>query len=152
MNEGFEEMMAFKCGNFVEYKSVPLNEVKIEVQSFKIPRGKGRLTTVKTNLPSKRCVISIKNDDTTCLARAIVTATANINKDMWSKNQLQNGFNGSRKLQKDEATKLHEEAGVEVNEFGSTIEDVEKFAKHLGVQINIIDGDQFNELIYTTNT
>jgi hypothetical protein len=112
VNEGFEKMMASKCGNFVEYKSVPLNEVKIEVQSFKVPRGKGRITTVKTNLPSKRCVISIKNDDTTCLARAIVTAMANVNKDKWTKTQLQDGFNKSRKLQKEEALKLHEEAGL----------------------------------------
>ena len=43
VNEGLEKMIADKCGNFVEYKEVPLNEVKIEVQSFKIPRGKGRL-------------------------------------------------------------------------------------------------------------
>ena len=151
VNEGFEEMMALKCGNFVEYKTVPLNEVKIVVQSFKVPRGKERLTTVKTNLPSKRCVISIKNDDTTCLARAIVTAMANVNKDKWTKSQLKNGFNDSRKLQKEEALKLHEEAGVDVNNFGSTLEDVDKFSRHLGVQINIIDGDQFNELIYTSD-
>ena len=61
--------------------------------------------------------------------------------------KLKNGFNKSRKLQKDEALKLHEEAGVEVNDFGSTLEDVKKFANHLGVQINIIDSDQFNEII-----
>ena len=29
---------------YVEYKSVPLNEVTVEVQSTKNPRGKGRLT------------------------------------------------------------------------------------------------------------
>ena len=37
VNEGLEVMMANKIGNFVEYKSTPLNEVKIEVQSFKLP-------------------------------------------------------------------------------------------------------------------
>ncbi len=151
VNEGFEKMMAAKCGNFVEYKDVPLDEVVIEVQSFKIPRGKGRLKAVKSNIASKKCIISIKNDDTTCLARAIVTAFANINKDKWTASQIKNGFNASRKLQKDMAMKLHEEAGVPVNDFGSTIEDIIKFANHLGVQINIIDGDQFNELIFTSS-
>ena len=121
--------------------------VKIEVQSFKIPRGKGRLHVAKNTVARKNCIITIKNDDSTCLARAIVTAVANINKTKWSKTQIKNGFNKSRKLQKDEALKLHEEAGVEVNEFGSTLEDVKKFGNHLGVQINIVDGDQFNNII-----
>ena len=136
--------------NKYEYKDVPINEVRITVHSTALPRGTGRLTTVKTNLPSKRCVITIKNDDTICLARAIVTAAANINKDKWTKNQLQNGFNKSRKLQREEALKLHEEAGVDINPHGNDIEDVEKFANYLGIQINIIDGDQFNKLIYSS--
>ena len=36
-------------------------------------------------------------------------------------------------------------------EFGSTLEDVKKFAHHLGVQINVVDGDQFNTLIYSSD-
>ena len=48
------------------------------------------------------------------------------------------------------AEKLHEEAGVEINEFGSTLEDVIKFANHLKIQINIVDFEYFNELILTT--
>ena len=77
--------MANKCGNFVEYKGVPLNEVKIEVQSFKIPRGKGRLHVAKNTVARKKCIITIKNDDSTCLARSIVTAMANIDKTKWTK-------------------------------------------------------------------
>ena len=65
--------------------------------------------------------------------------------------QLCDGFNKSRKLQKVEAMKLHMEAGVEINDFRSTLEDVNTFANHLGVQINIVDSDHFNEIIYTTN-
>ena len=138
------------CIQFIEYKGVPMNEVKIEVQSFKIPRGNGRLHVTKNNVARKTCIITIKNDDTTCLARAIVTAIANINKTKWTKSQVYNGFNKSRKLQKDEALKLHEEANVEINNFGSTLEDVKTFAEHLNVQINIVDGDQFNTIILST--
>ena len=108
--------------NFVEYKEVPLSEVKIEIQSIKIPRGMGRLHVMKSNLKQKKSVITIKNDDTICLARAIVTAVANINKTQWTNSQLNDGFNRSRKLQKNKAEKLHEEACVEINEFGSTLE------------------------------
>ena len=88
VNEGLEEMMANKCGNFVEYKEVPLNEVKIEVQSFKIPRGKGRLHVAKNTLGRKKCIITIKNGDSTCLARAITTSLANNNKQKWSRMTL----------------------------------------------------------------
>ena len=38
---------------YVEYKAVPLNEVTVEVQSKKIPRGKGRLTITKDNAGRK---------------------------------------------------------------------------------------------------
>ena len=139
-----------KLSGFVEYKQVPLSEVKFEIQSTKIPRGAGRLIVTKSNLKRKKSVITIKNDDSICLARAIVTAVANINKSKWTQTQLKDGFNRSRKLQKDMAEKLHEEAGVEINEFGSTLEDVKTFANHLKIQINIVDGEYFNELMFST--
>ena len=137
---------------FVEYKSVPLNDVTIEVQSTKIPRGAGRLKITKHNIGCKKSVICIKNADTTCLARAIVTAVANNNKAIWTKSQIKNGFNDSRKLQETEALKLHDAAGVSITDFGNTLEDVDTFAKHLGIQINIVDADYFNEIVYSTDT
>ena len=39
--------------------------------------------------------------------------------------------------------KLHEEANVEINDYGNDLSDVEKFAEHLGIEINIIDAEQF---------
>ena len=139
-----------KLSGFVEYKEVPISEVKFEIQSTKIPRGMGRLRFTTSNLKRKKSVITIRNDDSICLARAIVTAVANINKSKWTESQLKDGFNRSRKLQKDMAEKLHEEAGVEINEFGSTLEDVKRFANHLKIQINIVDGEYFNELIFSS--
>ena len=67
------------------------------------------------------------------------------------KTQLKNGFNSSRKLQKDQAMKLHEEANFEINDYGNDLSDVEKFAKHLGIEINRIDAEQFNNIVYTAN-
>ena len=136
---------------YVEYKAVPLNEVIVEVQSTKILRGKGRLTITKDNTERERCIITIKNNDTMCLARAIVTAVANLNKDMWTTSQLKDGFNKSRPLQEVEALKLHEDAGVDISDHGCTLEDVDTFARHLGVQINTVDADYFNEIIHTAN-
>ena len=137
---------------YVEHKEVPLNKVTIEVQSTKIPRGQGRhIKITKDNTGRKRCIITVKNTDTICLARAIVTAHANLNKDQWPKSQIRDGFNGSRLLQKTEALRLHEEAGVPVSDHGNTLEDINTFSKHLGVQINVVDTDYFNEIIHTAN-
>ena len=47
--------------------------------------------------------------------------------------------------------KLHKEANVEINEYGNDLNDIEKFAKHLDIEINIIDAEQFNNIIYTSN-
>ena len=96
-------------------------------------------------------MITVKNDDTICLARAIVTAYANLKSEGWSKTQLKNGFNSSRKLQRDQATKLHEEAQVEINNYGNDLSDIETFAKHLGSEINVIDSEYFNDITYTAN-
>ena len=153
----FTKVESFKLGdldnviNIMEYRGIPLETSKIIVQSVKIPTGKGRLYLTKDTISRKGCIITVKNDDTTCLARSIVTAMANLHSERWTKTQLHNGFNKSRKLQKEEAMKLHEEANVEINDYGNDLSDIEKFAKHLGIEINIIDAEQFNSIVYTAN-
>ena len=47
--------------------------------------------------------------------------------------------------------KLHEEANVEINDYGNDLSDVEKFAKHLEIEINKIDAELFNNIVYTAN-
>ena len=153
----FNKVENFKLGdlenviNILEYRAIPIEKCKIVVQSVKIPTGKGRLYLTKDTVSRKNCIITVKNDDTTCLARSIVTAMANLHSERWTKTQLHNGFNKSRKLQKEEAMKLHEEANVEINDYGNDLSDIEKFAKHLGIEINIIDAGQFNSIVYTAN-
>ena len=153
----FNKVQDFKLGdletiiNILEYRAIPIEKCTIVVQSVKIPAGKGRLYLTKDTVSRKNCIITVKSDDTICLARAIVTAHSNLHHERWSKTQIKNGFNGSRKLQRDQAMKLHEEANVEINDFGNDLSDVEKFAKHLGIEINIIDAEQFNSIVYTAN-
>ena len=60
--------------NILEYRAIPTEKCNIVVQSVKIPTGKGRLYLTKDTLSRKSCIITVKNDDTICLARAIVTA------------------------------------------------------------------------------
>ena len=60
----------------------------------------------------------VKNDDTICLARLTVTAYANLRPKEWTKTQLLDGFNRYRKLQRDQAMKLHEDANLKINDYG----------------------------------
>ena len=60
-------------------------------------------------------------------------------------------FNKSRKLQKDQALKLHEDANVEINDYGNNLDDANKFANFMNIEINIIDSEQFKEIIYISN-
>ena len=78
----------------------------------------------------------IKNDDTICLARVVVTAYANLHLERWYKMQLKSGFNSSRKLQRDQAMKLHEEANVKINDYGNDLSSIETLAKHLGPSLS----------------
>ena len=157
ISTNFNKVESFKLGdleniiNIMEYRGIPLETSKIIVQSVKIPTGKGRLYLTKDNISRKGCIVTVKNDDTTCLARSIVTAMANLHSERWTKTQLHNGFNKSRKLQKEQAMKLLEEAHVEINDYGNDLSDIEKFAKHIDIEINIIDAEQFNNIVYTAN-
>ncbi|XP_078374417.1 uncharacterized protein LOC144657958 [Oculina patagonica] len=137
--------------NTLEYKEIDLENCIIIIQSVKIPSGKGRLYLSIQTVNRKQCIITIKNTDSICLARAIVTAYANLHPENYTTTQLKDGFNKSRKLQEIQAKELHNNANVEINDYGNSLEDVNSFASHLDIEINIIDSEQFNEIIYTAN-
>ena len=90
----FNKVLDFKLGdletviNILEYRAIPIEKCKIVVQSVKIPIGKGKLYLSNDTFSRKRAIITIKNDDTTCLARSIVTAMANLHPEKWTKSQL----------------------------------------------------------------
>ena len=87
----FNKVEDFKLGdlenviNILEYRAIPIEKCKIVVQIVKIPTGKGRLYLTKDTISRKNCIITVKNDDTTCLARSIVTAMANLHPEKWTK-------------------------------------------------------------------
>ena len=153
----FNKVQDFKLADLeqviriLEYRDIPLENCKIVVQSIKIPTGKGRLYLRKDTISRKSYIITVKNDDTTCLARSIVTAMASLHPERWWKMQLHDGFNKSRKLQKKQALKLHEKVQVEISDYGNNLSNIETFATHLGIEINIINAEQFTSIIYTAD-
>ena len=98
----FNKVQDFKPGNLenviniLEYRAILTEKCIIVVQSIKIPAGKGRLYFTKDTISRKNCIITIKNVDTICMARAVVTAYANLHPEKLSKAQLKNGLNSSR--------------------------------------------------------
>ena len=50
---------------------------------------------------------------------------ANLHPEKRTKTQLKDGFNKSRNLEKKQALKLHEEAQVEINDYGNDLSDIE---------------------------
>ena len=123
----------------LEYQEIDLEKCKIVIQSIKMPAGKGRLYLSKQTVKRKQCIITIKKNDTICLARAIVTAYANLHSENYTTTQLKDGLNKSRKLQKIQAKELHYNANVEINDCGNSLEDINTFASFLDIEINIID-------------
>ena len=79
-----------KLLNTIDYKELPILEWTISTEVIKVPRGTGRLQVTRNNLDKKRSVIRIKNVDTMCLARAIVTALAIQEPEKWTTSQLHN--------------------------------------------------------------
>ena len=152
----FNKVQDFKLGdletiiNILEYRAILIEKCKIVVQSVKIPTGKGRLYLTKDTISRKRAIVTIKNDDTTCLARSLHWQTY-ILKNGRKLNSKMDSTKDSRKLQNKQALKIHEEAQVEINDYGNDLSDIETFAKHLGIEINIIDAEQFNSIVYTAN-
>ena len=126
-----------------------MEELEIDVQSFLILKGKGRLKATKDNLSRKKSMICIKNTDTMCAVRAIVTAVSVLNKDRWTSAELQS-FRKSKKVQEREALKHHQDSGVPVKDEGNDFADLKKFAQHLKVGLKVFSGNVFGEICFET--
>ena len=58
----------------LEYKDTPLQKCKITIQRVKIPKALDAYICRKIRWKGKKCIITIKNDDSICLAHLIATA------------------------------------------------------------------------------
>ena len=98
-------------------------DVEIRVIHIEMPHGSGR-SNLKDWTKNKRGIIRITNKGHLCLARALVTAKARIDKDTdasvkW--NNIRQGRSEQERLAKE----LHERAGVPEGPCG--LEEVERF-------------------------
>ena len=116
--------------------------VTIDIIHVEAPQGSGRskrdVLNIKDFLHKKKSVITIRNNDNLCLARALVVAIAKIEKDPNYKNML----NPKRRTQEKKARELHEAANVPLGPCG--LPEVEQFQKYLtNYEINITTSHPF---------
>ena len=123
--------------------------VTVDIIHVEAPQGSGRsrpkrgILNIREYLHKKRSIVTIKNNDNLCLARALVTAIAKIEKAPNYRNMMRTG----NKIQEKEAKKLHAAANVPLGPCG--IPEVKMFQKYLtNYEINIVSGNHDNSIIY----
>ncbi|VDI74971.1 Hypothetical predicted protein [Mytilus galloprovincialis] len=127
-----------------------LEEVIFEVTVIPNRKGKGRALKI-LDVTNKRSIIQIKNDDTICLSRAIVTSLASnkLLKD-FTDSQLKH-INEGRPLQKRVAEDLHEQSGVEIKEEGNNLDDLKAFENYLNIRIIVFTSNSTEYIVYNGN-
>ena len=123
--------------------------VTVDIIHVEAPQGSGKsrckrgILDIREYLHKKKSIVTIKNNDNLCLARALVTAIAKIENAPNYKNLIRS----DRRIQEKEAKKLHAAANVPLGPCG--IPEVKMFQKYLtNYEINIVSGNHNNSIIY----
>jgi len=152
---------------FIDYYDMDIHDLTFKLMAIEIPTG-GRANNLITP-ESKRSLIQVTNNDTICLARAIVVGLAinnkeklqiifknaltpdelkQINKTCQNKSQIDKGtisaneilyIKKGRKLQKVLATALHRICRIKIKENGNDFQDAKAFEERLDIEIQIYD-------------
>ena len=146
-----------------------INDLTFKLMAINIPTGQGRRVNKIISVGSKRSIIEVKNDDTICLARAIVVGLAinnieklqsifknaltpdelrQINWKRQKKSQINEGvlvnneilyIKNGRELQEILATALHRICRIKIKENGNDFQDAKAFEERLDIEIQIYD-------------
>ncbi len=121
--------------------------VIVDIVHVEMPRGSGKRKRdnidLESYLVSKRSIVRIRNKDDLCLARALVVAIANVDKDKRYKLLADH----RKPTQENAARELHQKAGVPFGPCG--ISEVKQFQKYLPeYEINIVSMEHGESIIY----
>ena len=142
-------------------------DITIKLLKIDIPTDSGRRVNKIITVNSKHSIIKIRNNDTICLARAIVVGLAvqnseklpdsfrsnlteddlkQINKTRQSKSQINEGIISDnektylidgRKLQGVVAKALHRMCSIPIKETGNDFQDAKAFEEQLNIEIQV---------------
>ncbi len=121
--------------------------VFVDIVHVEMPNGSGKRPRDNIDLLSylqnKKSILTVKNKDDLCLARALVVAIAKIDNDKRYKLLA----NSRRPAQENAARELHRKANVPLGPCG--IPEVKQFQKYLtGYEINIVSMEHANTIIH----
>lgn len=123
--------------------------VKMGLKGSKYGKGgkkKFKFISAAEALLKKKSCIQIVNDDFLCLPRCIAIGLAYKDILKVCKRQIRNSF---RPLQKIEAQKLCEEAGVDCSDSGCDLSEIQKFEETFKISIKIFDVNAFLSIVYS---
>jgi len=126
--------------NFVDSVSGG-GSIQIGIASSAFSGGRGKQINDKSKIYQKKSILRIKNTDNLCLGRCIVCELANRDNHP-KKSQIRAG----RKIQTELTTELYNNAGIEPEI--ASLDTIRAFEKYLDCSITIVDGNQFNNVIY----
>ena len=125
--------------------------VTVDIIHVVAPEGSGKskakrtIVNIRDHLKNKKSVITIHNNDSLCLARALVVAVARLENDP-KFNQIKRS---NRDVQLERALQLHQAANVPLGPCG--MDEVKLFQQYLtNYQIIVVSGDHNNSIIYPT--
>jgi hypothetical protein len=129
------------------YEQFVLNDtLEIEMTHVEPPTGgtknQSKYVDLERFLKAKQCILTIKNKDDICCARALVTAKANLEKhEKWNSIRL------GKKIQEQLAIELHTLANLLLQKCG--IEKIKQFQTVMPeYQIHIISKEHFNGITF----
>ena len=124
------------------------DDLHINLIHVKMPSGSGNENrkrcgvNLQTRLSRKRCIVTFKDKDELCAARAIVTAIAKL--EGFPNYRL---YKEGNSVQRTMALDLHHSAGVPLTPCG--IEEMKLFQAALpDYQLVVVSGEHFNAIIY----
>ena len=122
----------------------------MDIIKVHLPEGTkfmNRIVPISKLLHDKTSIVTIKNNDNMCMARALVTAIAKVDDDpRWK--SISDSRCGKDQLQKQMARELCGQAGVDPNK-AAGIPDAKKFQSELiNYQIVILSKAYFNAIVY----
>ena len=132
------DMLTNWVNYLIDYKDIDIEDVIFKVIAIKIPCGTGRKNNTIINLDVKRCIIQIKNNDTICLARAIVVALS------LHKEELQKVFKD--KLAPYEIKEINRKKQIETQIHKGIISDNEIKYIRDGVKIQAVLAQAFHRI------
>ena len=133
------------------------DELDINIAIIKLVKGSGRkqITNVRRDTVSKRCFVTIRNDDLMCLPRAIVVGVACMKylknaDDMTLKKDYDRIRKKDGNYQTEKALQLLLHAGIPCDRVGIS-QDIPIYEEILGISICLFSCQASNQRIYNGN-